>query len=163
MENPRKESWGTIIGAVLSGAITTIAVGAILYPVVMVVFDNFFELNFDNSANGITINSLIITGTALLWAFISTLAGGFVIAYISIKKEYQKIAIILTIGLFFLAVYSLEESSLRDLPIMLLSMIFLIAGALTGCALGIKYKTRKERRLSANSNSQPFPPDTPQQ
>ena len=161
MQKSPKESWETKFFAVLIGAFAAMGAAAVFYPVVMIVFDKFFEWDPDAPEKGITINSLIFAGTFLIWSFIAAFAGGFVSAIISIKKEYKKVWILIVVGLIVLKILNPAAPNSRDYFKIALSITFLIAGALTGCALGKKYKEKKEKRKNATSDTPPFPADIP--
>ncbi len=135
---------GRSIMAVFSGVLSTIATGAILWPLVYLVFDAFFELHFGDPPPGQWKNDLIINATLILWLFIACFTGGFVCARIAQKKEFLHAGVLVGIGIIVLfSLLAREGMNRHDILPVSATTISSSVGFLAGCRLAIRYKRKK--------------------
>src|SRR5437762_13136536 len=88
----------------VTGLAVTFVAGIILFPLVYVIFDKFFELYlFSSPPPDAWKNNLIIAITLILWMFFSSFAGGFLCSFLAEEKEdfdiFLLILIVFSIGL----------------------------------------------------------------
>jgi hypothetical protein len=145
---------------VLASLATTIITGLLLYPLVYIVFDNFFHLYlFTKPPADSWKDDLIIGIAVVLWIFIASFAGGFVSSLLSKKKEDYSILLFITSSLIILLILT-KGAALTEFDWMMLLLIIAYAGgAILGNLFGIRNKKKKER-LKDIASSQP---DTPLQ
>jgi hypothetical protein len=147
MDHPNKPDLTRQILALLGGIAAIFVTGLILYPIVKVIFDNYFEIYFGDPPPGTSKKRLIISITTLLWLVISAMCGGLVTSLISPRKEYQCIWILMGILItIFLLIAAPNDFRQRDLPLAVLFTLLTTAGALWGGYFGIRYKKNKRLR-----------------
>ncbi len=124
----------------------TILDGLVLYPVVYLIFDNFFHLYlFTKPPADEWKNDLIIGIAVVFWFLIASGTGGFVCALLSEKKENFSVLLFL-ISSFIIALLFTKGAIIREFDeIMLLLFLSFIGGAVSGNILGIRHKKRKAK------------------
>jgi hypothetical protein len=136
--------------AIVGGAATTFLTGLILFPVVQLIADEFWEFDLFGEKKGMSANDIIFYGSMLLWIFLAAIAGGIICSLICKSYEYTH-AIILT-GIFLaLLLFSIIGSEERpDLLIKFITLIVVGAGFLSGTRIGIMKKKRRKDKQSLN-------------
>jgi hypothetical protein len=137
---------------------TTIIAGLLLYPLVSIIFDNFFHLYlFSKPPADSWKDDLIIEITTVLWIFIASFAGGFVGSLLSEKKEdFSTLLFIISSFVIFLILT--KWAVFKDFDwLFLLLIIAYASGAILGNFSGIRYKKKKAKLKDIASS----PPDTP--
>ncbi len=141
----------------LLGALaTTILAGLILYPLVSLVFDQFFHLYlFSKPPADQWKNDLVIGAAVVAWFFIACGLGGYVCSLLTDTKE--DFAILLYVVLFLvIATVVTRGEIVRDWnPFILVLLAAIIGGACTGNLIAIRMKRRKLR------NNPPSPAEQP--
>lgn len=132
--------------AVVAGVLAAIAAGAILFPLVQLVFDKFFHLYlFSTPPEGAWKDDLVLLITMILWLFISSAVGGFICTLISTDREqvYSLISSLACLTIFFIIseIRVFEIGSWQSW-VLLLTIPF---GNLTGSWIGSGFK-RKRRK-----------------
>jgi hypothetical protein len=133
--------------AILAGIAATAATGFILYPLEMLVWDNFFELNFADEPDKYSYKDLILHSSILLWFFLACFAGGLVCSLISKIREYQKtwvlcsITILLLVGSVTCDGYKILFT---DLVLLILSCISISIAFVIGTRIGIHIKKKRK-------------------
>ena len=142
----------------LVGVATTILAGLLLLPIVMVVFDNFFQLYiFSDPPADAWKNDLIIWATLVIWFFIASAMGGFVSTLLSEKKEDFTIMLFIIFSFILTIIITwggIIENIEKSFFVLILSFI---GGACIGCFLGVRYKKKK----AAFKDIPPSPFDIP--
>lgn len=146
MQEQKKPETGNSILAISGGIVAAAATGFILYPLEMVVFDEFFELNFGKSSGYLTTNDLILNASFILWFSIAAWAGGCVCSLIAKGKERHHILVIFGISLIFFIRGYIEVDRLADFIVVTIMMVAVYLALLFGCHTGIKMKTRRNAK-----------------
>jgi hypothetical protein len=143
---------------VLAELATTVIAGLILYPLVNIVFNNFFHLYlFTDPPADRWKDDLIIGITVFLWIFIASLGGGFACSILSEKKEDFSILLFITSS-FIIFLILTKGAFLKDFDWMFLLLIIAFAGgAILGNFSGIRYK-KKKAKLKDIASSRPDMP-----
>jgi hypothetical protein len=130
--------------SVIAGVLSAIAAGAILWPLMQIVFEKHFHLYLFNTLPAdVRKNDLIIEIAFGAWFFIASLIGGFICTMISTKNDLAHVTVSAMVGvaLFFFITDGeiFREKSLGSWMILLCIPVGFFAGEL----LGVRYKRKK--------------------
>lgn len=130
---------------VAAAFLTALLAGLLLFPVVYIVFDNFFHLYlFTSPPEDAWKDDLIITVTIILWLFISSAAGGFVCRNYS--QENPALNVLLFVILLYIALFLFTKGDIikEDVTVILIPVLSILAGGYTGLYLHYRFKKKKE-------------------
>jgi hypothetical protein len=132
---------------VASGLAATFLAGLILFPLVYVIFNNFFELYiFTTPPPDAWKNDLIIAITLILWIFFSSFAGGFFCSLVSEGKEDFHI-FLLVLTVFIIGLIASHGAIVEEWDINLLFAYgSLLSGYILGGFVGLRYKKKKQKK-----------------
>src|SRR5258706_9000146 len=88
--------------AISGGLLSAIIAALLLWPVVQLMFDKYFEFDSSRSDN-------ILKVTFYLWVFIPTLAGGFVCSLIADRKVLKHILVLTLLTITIMIIIYREE------------------------------------------------------
>jgi len=128
-----------MILAVLGGLISAIAAALLLWPVVQLVFDKFFEFGSSRS-------DIILRLSFYLWVLIPTLVGGFVCSLIAARKELNHV-LVLTLLTIAIMIVIFREDIVTIEPRDTLIILMFPLGYFTGGRIGMTYKRKRKKRL----------------
>jgi len=132
---------------VLAGLGAIIVAGTVFFPVVYVVFDNFFHL-FDTSSLHKTRDAVILITTLVAWGLFSSFAGAFACSLVA-KKEEQFHILVLMVASFLIGLIASGGQLISGVPEMIFSILgTFLAGFISGGILGVRYKTRKKNKAA---------------
>lgn len=143
MDDRKEAELGNSLLAIIGGAAATFLAGLILFPLMQLVTDEFFEFDLSGEKKGISADDIIFWGALLIWLFVAALAGGFACSMIcrSFEKSH---AFILTGILLLLLLFTIGgPSTSSDLLMMLFTLIAGCLGFLYGTRIGVMKKKRK--------------------
>lgn len=142
--------------AIAAGIVATFLAGLVMYPLVTIVFENYFEMDFSGGRALITRNDLILFFTILLWVLIAAITGGLVSAVISRGKEYHHAWIMTAILTGILLLLVLADLDSFD-PISAIFFVAVVAMMAAGYHIGTKagIRIKKRKAVSNNSSSPP--------
>lgn len=151
MEEQNKNELARNILSVVAGVLAAIAAGAVLWPLINMIFDKYFHLHlFTESPAGAWKNDLVIGIAFGSWFFLSSLIGGFICTIISTRYDLANVTVSAMVGValfFFISDGEIfREKSLGSWMILLCIPIGFFAGELAG----VLYKRKKSIRSSAN-------------
>ena len=149
-EKPKESELGNSILAIIGGAAASFLTGLILYPLMQLVADHFFEFDLFGEKKGLSANDIIFWGAILTWLFVAALAGGFACSMICRAFEKSH-AFILSGILLLLQLFTIggpETSS--DLWTSLLVLAVGCLGFLSGTKIGIMKKKRRKNKREMN-------------
>ena len=104
MDESGKNELARNILSVIAGVLSAIAVGAILWPLMQIVFEKHFHLYlFSSPPADARKNDLVIEIAFGAWFFIASLIGGFICTMISTKNDLAHVTVSAMVGvaLFF--------------------------------------------------------------
>ncbi len=117
-----KKKFYTNVVAIIAGAISAFLTSLILWPIVKVIFENFFHLFGEVSENAWK-DDLIVSITIMLWFFISSLVGGVICTLFDANKGWG--VLIISMALIILILIILTKGDIFPNP--LLESIFAYA------------------------------------
>ena len=136
--------------AVLSGLIVSIAAGALLYPLVILVVEKNFGFNFFALPGDETWKiDLVLGATFFGWFFMASLAGGFVCSLLSRGNDTMHVLMNSLVSIVI--IYILSGDTLLSKKNLLSSLLILLGipfGNLVGAWLGGRLKKKKARTSS---------------
>ncbi|MEI9944511.1 MAG: hypothetical protein WDN26_09875 [Chitinophagaceae bacterium] len=134
--------------AVIAGVIAAVGAGAILYPLVKIIFDEFFHLYlFSTPPSDVWKDDLIILFTMIIWLFIASAAGGFICTLISIDREqvYALISSLVCLTILYV-IPQLRVFEPTDWQAWVL-LITIPLGNSFGSWLGSKFKRKRRKAV----------------
>ena len=147
------------------GMVAMLIAGLILFPLVFLIFDTFFELYvFSESPPDAWINNLTIGITIILWFLISSMAGGVTCTIIAQRKE--DFTVFLLIVITFTISYLISQGEILNGKLWETVAVFIsfITGYITGGFIGVRYKLKKSKNVfHGTTNNFSSQPDSPTQ
>ena len=132
------------VSPVVAGIAATFVAGLVLFPVMYLVFDTFFELYvFTKRPPGAWINDMIVMITGGLWFLTASMAGGFMcLQFIDEKEDFAIFLLIVSSFIIGSVVSKGQLFALEAIPV----IFIFIVGYILGGWLGIRYKKKKSRQ-----------------
>lgn len=134
------------IWAVVAGAAVTVIAGLLLFPILYLVFNSFFELHmFSEPPPNAWINDAVIMVTYFLWLLAASMAGGWACGFISKRKEYANtLFLVEAVVVALIVIYFRAENAQSDLLAMLGTTAVCAIGFFAGAALAVRRKKRTQ-------------------
>ena len=147
-----ENKFNSFIAAIL-GLIAAALAALILFPIVWIIFNAFFDLYiFTKPPKGAWINDAIIIATVIHWIFAASMAGGYICSKYSERKEGFSIFLFLVLSfVILLLVYGFRFFDEWESAIP-------IATFIAGGCLGNLIALRRKKKLI---NTPQSPSDTP--
>jgi hypothetical protein len=140
--------------SVIAGAGAAFIMALILYPIVRIIFDNFFHLFSGSDApKNLWVDDLIVQLNFMLWFFISSASGGFVSAILSPFKEWIFVTASMIIVIVVITIIT-DASVFIDGADAWFIMMMIPAGFFTGLWVEKKWKARKAKNKINTSDTQ---------
>jgi hypothetical protein len=144
-DNPTNE-FAVIFLSVFAGLAATIAVGALLLPVVKPIVEQSFNFYlFSSSPAGAWKDDLMLGVTLFSWLFLASLAGGFACSLVSKNRDIIHVLISSLVSIVLIFVISGSEVIRENhLWQSLLVLLGIPLGNLLGAWVGGSFKKRKK-------------------
>ena len=131
--------------SVFLGLVAVFLCGLILYPLVQLLFDKYFQIYLGPSRPKDAFEkNLIILITIMIWVLLSSIAGGLVCSLMATKNEWIYMSICAIIMIMIFAILS-KGDVFKNIE-SILSLFMIPIGFAGGRLIGGKIKTRRQRR-----------------
>lgn len=144
MEERKNEPVNSIL-AILGGSGAAFVAGFLLYPLEMLVFDRFFELDFGGSPKGFTSADFILNGSLVLWFSMAAWCGGWVCSMIAKNREHKHTLVLFGLSLIFFIVIYADARRIDDFILVTVMIIAVFLSFLLGSKMGVRLKKNKLR------------------
>ena len=141
---------GNSILAILGGVAAIFLAGLVLYPLMQIISEKFWDFDLFGEKKGATVNDIIFAGSLMIWLFVATLAGGFICSLICRSSEYIHAIILTGIFLAFLVLSLIGSEGRPDLLARLISLVIACAGFFSGTKIGVLLKKRRREKRAAD-------------
>jgi hypothetical protein len=145
-EKVKEAELGNSILAILGGVAAIFLAGLILYPLMQIISEKFWDFDLFGEKKGITVNDIIFAGSLMIWLFVATMAGGFACSLICRSNEYTHAIILTGICLAFLLLSLIGSEGRPDLLARFISLVIACTGFLSGTKIGIMKKKRSREK-----------------
>jgi hypothetical protein len=154
MEATKQPNAANTLLAIGAGIAATLLMALLLWPAVWLIFERYFEINFEDEPGSFTKTDFILYITIFLWLLIAAFAGAFVCTLINRSNEYLYAWVLSGITLIFTLYAGFSDSHFSSTDILLISILLIAAciGFLTGTKIG---KSVKQKRKAINTRTSP--------
>ena len=133
--------------SVIFGVVAVFLCGLVLYPLVQLLFDKYFQIYLGPSRPKDAFEkNLVILITVMIWVMLSSITGGLVCAIIATKNEWTLISICALIIILIFTI--LSNGDIFQNIESILSMLMIPFGFISGRMIGMKLKARITRKKS---------------
>lgn len=131
--------------SVIAGIAALFICGLVLYPLVQIIFDKYFQVYLGPSQpKDAYEKDLVVLATVILWVLVSSTTGGFVCSLIAITNEWLFISI--CIALLLLTFLILSRGQIIYSIESMISMLMIPAGFIIGRGIAMAIKARRQRK-----------------
>jgi hypothetical protein len=139
-----KKNTGTRFGsAILAGVIAAVIAGLALIPLAKIIMDRYLVIDFSPEPIKTSFGDNILRISAFLYFFLCLCSAGFVSSRIARAYEYQIAWILFGIAAIIVMGFSAPIPK-NEVWGILLALLAMLVGSLSGAWLGLKYKRKKK-------------------